>query len=265
MADVRATILLAAYNRLPLLKEAIASALAQDADDFEVLVIDDGSGDETREWLDAEAERDAQLRVVHQPNSGVATARQNGVIEARGEFICILDSDDCLVPGALRRLLTEFEQDPSLDLVYCMNTHLQPNGTYQDFPLPVFESNDDMIRAIFLRPRLPLKHSGTIYRRSEALALGGYDTTLPIKIDIDFFLKYLAAGKRLRLINEPLVLFRMHRDSISAKRLLGIRIYNQLADRYGPHNPFTRIRFKATRAAIEMAKLAYLFLRMRKS
>jgi hypothetical protein len=120
-----------------------------------------------------------------------------------------------------------------------------------------------MIRAMFLRPRLPVKHSGTTYRREEALALGGYDTGLPIKIDIDFFLKYLAAGKKLRLLNEPLVVFRMHRNSISARRLLGIRIYWRLASRYGPPEYWSRLRLKLTRTAIETGKLAYRWLRMR--
>ena len=74
----RFTILLAAYDRLELLKSSVESGLAQNWGDFEVLAIDDGSGRETADWLDEQAAIHDRLRVVHQPNSGVAAARANG-------------------------------------------------------------------------------------------------------------------------------------------------------------------------------------------
>lgn len=257
---VDVTILLAARDRLALLKESVASALAQDYPSFEVLVVDDGSGPETRAWLDGEAAIHPRLRVVHQPNQGVATARQNGLLAALGRYVCILDSDDKLRPEALRRIMDVFEKDPGIDLVYTDNVHVLADGTEKHYALPRFASNADMIRATFLRPRLPFKHSGTTYRRDAALALGGYDTRLPIKIDVDFFLRYLSNGKRLHLLNEPLVEFRMHRGSISAKRVLGIQTYFRLIDAYGPEGAVRRLFYKAVRASLELSKKAYLLL-----
>ena len=83
----RFTILLAAHNRLELLKQAVASAVAEASDQDEVLVIDDGSDEETQAWLDQAAADEAKLRVIHQENQGVAAARANGVEAAEGEFV----------------------------------------------------------------------------------------------------------------------------------------------------------------------------------
>ena len=122
------TVLIAAYNRLEMLKDAVSSALAQEFDSFEVLVTDDGSDEETRLWLDKEANIRERLRIIHQENSGVAIARQNGLVDARGEFVCILDSDDRLVPYALSNVMSVFAENPETDLIYCNNHQWMRRG-----------------------------------------------------------------------------------------------------------------------------------------
>ena len=253
-----ATISIASHNRLPLLQEAVASALAQSTASFEVLVVDDGSDPETRAWLEAEALRHDRLRVILQDHAGVARARQRGVDEARGEFVCILDSDDRIAPDGLQQILDVFDAFPDTDLVYTNNRHLLTNGETEDCRYPTYLSNDDMVRATFLRPRCPFKHSGTTFRRSVALELGGYDVDLPIKIDIAFFLKFLTGGKRLRLLEEPIVEFRMHADSMSSRRALGTKAYWLLIGRYGPSNRAKQVGYFAVRAFWEMTKGLYL-------
>ncbi len=259
------TISIASHNRLPLLKESVASALAQDYPRFEVLVCDDGSGDETRAWLMESAVREERLRVVFRdPDAqervppGIAGTRQRGVEEAQGEWVCILDSDDRLVPEALSRIMGFANEHAVTSLIYTNNFHVTDGGQREECRYPVYATNADMTRATFLRPRCPFKHSGTTFRRDTALALGGYDTSLPIKVDIEFFLKFLAAGEQLRLLETPVVEFRMHADSVSKKRWLGIRTYWRLIDRYGPRNPVARLGYKATRAFWELAKGVYL-------
>src|SRR3989338_2570367 len=92
------SIVMASYRRLSLLKSAVGSALAQDYSSYEVLVVDDGSDAETRAWLRSAQAGDSRLHVIFQEHLGVAEARARGVAEARGELVCILDSDDTLVP-----------------------------------------------------------------------------------------------------------------------------------------------------------------------
>jgi glycosyltransferase involved in cell wall biosynthesis len=255
------TILLAAHDRLEFLKEAVASALAQRGPDFEVLVIDDGSGPDTAGWLDEAACADPRLRVVHQQNAGVGAARANGVAAAKHARVLILDSDDVLRDDALARVDALFLAQPDTDLVYCDHDQLLPDGKVEVTRYPEFASNAALLRATLLRPRVPFKHSGMTYVRDVALALGSYDTKIGIKVDVDFFLRFVVAGKRVRhLPGGPAVSFRTHNESMSRKRGKGIRAWWTIIDRYGPKNPLARLAFKGVRTTWELLKAVYTVL-----
>lgn len=254
------TILLASYNRLSLLKEAVASALEQTYENFEVIIVDDGSGAEVIEWLQQNENKYSVLRVIYGKHQGVAAARALGVEEAAGEFVLILDSDDLLVPHVVQRIIQEFRRHPDTHLVHTQIRELRPNGQSVVQEYPIFTDPSDMLRTTLLKPRLPFKHSGTMFRRDTALKLGSYDCSLPCKVDIDFYLKFLRAGYCPRLVPEPLVVFRMHSNSISRNRWAGLKIWYLLIDRYGPRNPFFRLAIKAARSASEVLKQVYLEL-----
>jgi glycosyltransferase involved in cell wall biosynthesis len=252
------TILMASYGRLHLLKSAVESALAQEYGNFEVLIIDDGSDEATKTWLRHSEMDHGRLRVLFQQHQGVAVARAFGVEEARGELICILDSDDTVVPHALKRLTDVFESRPDTTIVYTEINELRPTGAKIVRRFPRFSSARQMLRATFLRSRVPFKHSGTTFRRRDAIAIGSYDRRLPRKVDIDLYLKFLSAGHQPYLVREPLVNFRMHEDSLSINRMLGLRVWFQLIDRYGPRNPAMRGLLKAKRATAEFMKWFYI-------
>jgi glycosyltransferase involved in cell wall biosynthesis len=253
-------VLLASYNRLDYLREAVESALAQDDRYlFEVLVVDDGSDAETRSWLDWKASQTPLLRVVHQAHAGVAAARHNGLLAVRSEWVCILDSDDRLLPGALEVLAKALGTRPDVDLFYAdvleMSHDGKPAGRVR---YPLFRDNDKMIRSVFVRPRVPFKHSGTTFRTATGLALGGYDVDLPFKIDVDLVLKFLSAGRRLHHIDEPLVAFRRHRKSISnSRRVEGIGVWSLLIERYRGDRPLEARTYKLLRGSVEYAKHVY--------
>jgi len=252
------TILLASRDRLPLLVQSVSSALEQTHADLEVLVVDDGSGAETRRWLERRALESGRLRVVHQDAAGVGAARARGVREASRELVTILDSDDRLAPDAVSRIAAEFERDPELDLVYTNHYHLLPDGSVRATRYPAYLDNGRMIRGVLLRPRVPFKHSGTTFRRDVAIALGNYDAELGIKIDIEFLLRFLRAGRRqLLLPGDPAVFFRSHSESLSRQRLRGIRAWCRIIDRHGPPGRTARTFAKAVRAGWELAKWGY--------
>src|SRR5688572_12393524 len=94
---------MAVYNRAALVRQALDSVLAQTSRDFELIVVDDGSTDETPEVLSSYAGR---ATLVRQPNGGPAAARNKGFGLARGRYVCIIDSDDLWFPWTL----TTFEQ-----------------------------------------------------------------------------------------------------------------------------------------------------------
>lgn len=252
------SIVIASYGRLPFLQLSVESALLQTYPNFEVLVVDDGSDEQTRLWLRTAEALHKGLRVVFQNHDGVAVARARGVSEARGQFICILDSDDTIVPHALSRLVDVIESDINNVIVYANIREHRPNGVVHMQKYHSFKTASSMLLATLMSPRVPFKHSGTMFRRDVAIKLGSYDKNLTSKVDIDLYLKFLNSGYMPKLVSEPLVDFRMHEDSVSRNRLKGLSIWFILIDRYGPKNVIVRSIIKMTRAGSEIFKRVYL-------
>lgn len=107
----RVSVIIPTYNRANLVCRAIDSALAQTHPDIEIIVVDDGSTDDTAERL---AIYDQRIRVIRQPNAGVGAARNSGIALAGGEFIAFLDSDDDWLPWKLSAQIAAFQQRPEL-------------------------------------------------------------------------------------------------------------------------------------------------------
>lgn len=103
------SIVIPTYNRASSIMDAIDSALAQDHKDFELLVVDDGSKDNTRQLVEARAETDARLKYIFQENAERSRARNNGIEQAKGQYICFLDSDDVYLPNHLSTFYKELE------------------------------------------------------------------------------------------------------------------------------------------------------------
>ena len=110
------SVIIPAYNRAHYIREAIESALQQSHRPLEIIVVDDGSTDETPQILATYSE---PVRVFRQVNQGVAAARNLGVSHARGEYVAFLDSDDLWHPEKLEKQIERFEADPELGLVHC--------------------------------------------------------------------------------------------------------------------------------------------------
>jgi glycosyltransferase involved in cell wall biosynthesis len=264
MPAPRVTVLLASRDRRAYLEEALASALGQSFADLEVLVVDDGSAAPTRDFLAEACRREPRLRVVFQPHAGVGAARARGVAEARGEIVAILDSDDLLLPGAVERLARELERDPDLDLLHGDIVARRPDGRETRRRYRPFASPRRMLWATLLSPRVPFKHSGTAFRRRAALEVGSYDPGLRYKVDVDLFLKFLGAGRRVRaLAGEPLAVFRVHGGSLSRHRLAGLAAWFRLIDRHAPAGAPLRVAVKAVRAVAEAMKAAVESLPLR--
>lgn len=122
---MRVSVIIPCYNAERYLEACLASVLAQTMKDFEVLVINDGSGDGSLSIARRAAERDARVRVFHQENRGVCAARNKGLEEARGEFVTFVDADDLLEPIALERMLGASE---GADMVVCLHRTFDERG-----------------------------------------------------------------------------------------------------------------------------------------
>ena len=101
MKSPSVSILIPAYNAAPFLSRSVASVLGQTFDDFEIVIVDDGSTDGTGEIADKMAAEEPRIKVVHQENRGLAEARRSGIKAATADYICHLDADDELLPDAI--------------------------------------------------------------------------------------------------------------------------------------------------------------------
>ena len=127
-APLRVSVVSSAYNAAPHLRESIRSVLDQEGVDLEMIVIDDGSTDETPAILGELAREDRRLQVVSQGNRGLTQALIAGCALARGELIARHDPDDLSLPGRLARQAVALERDPSLVFVSCWTRAVGPKG-----------------------------------------------------------------------------------------------------------------------------------------
>jgi glycosyltransferase involved in cell wall biosynthesis len=118
LAPPRVSIILPTYNRGPFLEQAFHSIAAQTFRDWELIVVDDGSEDDTRDVVKDCAASLGRVRYIHQANQGAYGARNTGLDHARGEFVAFFDSDDIWLPHHLARCVEGLDANPDVDWVY---------------------------------------------------------------------------------------------------------------------------------------------------
>lgn len=145
------SILIPAYNAAPFLSRSVGSALAQTYPNIEVVIVDDGSTDQTPAIADGMAARDARIKVVHQENRGLAEARRSGIKAATADYICHLDADDELLPDALSFLHDKLVEH-RLDLVYGSLIKVVGDTSYEvGHPQEGVLTADEYLRFLFDR------------------------------------------------------------------------------------------------------------------
>ena len=227
----RVSVVIPTFNRPVLIKRALWSVFEQTFDDFEVLLVDDGSTDETPEVL--AAFRDVRLRTVGlEQNQGGARARNVGIERARGEWVAFLDSDDTWLPEKLERQLALADSDRTASVFYCSCYRDDPKrGRYiqtdQDIP------NGDPLEGL-LRDRRPKTTSVFLVKRDVLRQLGGFDEAFPSSQDIDLWLRLARAGNRFRGLNDPLAVKYNHQgDQISSDPIALVRGFHMMDKRWG--------------------------------
>ena len=204
------SVIIPTYNRCELVREAIASVLAQSFSNFELIVVDDGSEDGTAEGVGEFAE----VRYVYQPNRGVSAARNLGVSQSSGELLAFLDSDDLWQPRKLEQQVTFFAQYPDAQIcqteeIWLRNgVRVNPHAKHRKI------SEDIFARSLELCLVSP---SAVMIRRELFERMGGFDENLPACEDYDLWLR-IAALMPVYLIETPLVIKRGgHADQLSHK------------------------------------------------
>lgn len=174
----RASVIIPAYNAAQTISATIDSALSQTFRDIEVIVVDDGSSDETAELVRRSAARDPRLRLIHQDNAGVAAARNAGLRAARGSWIAPLDADDLWHEEKIAKQLVRVDSEPSEPiLVYCWTTEIDADDVIIAHRRDVDRYEGDVVAALITTNFIG-NGSVPLIRKDALLQLGGWDPSL---------------------------------------------------------------------------------------
>jgi glycosyltransferase involved in cell wall biosynthesis len=209
-ARPRVAVVITCYNLGRYLDETVDSVFAQTFQDFEIVIVDDGSDEpETVRLLESYAR--PQTRVVHSPNRGLPAARNLGIRESTGEYICALDADDLLEPTYLEKSIRVLDEDPTIAFV---------SHWLRAFGDEAWEWRPDRCDMVSLLDR-NMVNSAALFRRELASAVGGFDETLTRGFeDWAFWLEAVSRGFRGAIIPEVLFHYRRRPDSMSRRMMV---------------------------------------------
>lgn len=191
------SVVIPVFNRADVLEQAIRSVLTQSCQDFEIIVVDDGSSDHPERVV--EAIGDARARIVRQENRGGAAARNQGFDEARGRFVALLDSDDRFLPHHLENMTRVLEKDPET-IAYARMIVDRGNGVTILKPPRAIRPDEHMATYLLCDrgfvPTITLALSAETARR---VRYGGWR---PAE-DTDFAIRLYIAGHKFHMVEEP--------------------------------------------------------------
>lgn len=205
------SVIIPTYNSAAFLQETIESVLGQTYSDFEIIVVDDGSTDETERVMQSFGTR---VSYVKQENKGVSAARNQGIKLARARYVAFLDSDDLWVPQKLAEQVPLLDEDPEIGLVYSDWAVVTEHGVAE----PSFHSTrpgasgyvfNELVRTGFILT------SGTVVRRSCLDEVGDFDESLSVAEDYDLWLRICYRWK-VAVVNKALVTKRSWDGSLSS-------------------------------------------------
>lgn len=203
------SVIIPTYNSGRYLTDAVDSVLAQTYKDFEVLVIDDGSTDDTGTVM---GRYRSPVRYISQQNGGVSAARNRGIEESRGRYIAFLDADDVWYPQKLERQVAALEEHTDCRACYSAFTvadsDLVPIGMSRD------RRRGPALEDLLTRGNSVGTPSSVLCERSLFVIAGEFDPSLSQCADWDMWIRF-AANTNLLYLDEPLVAYRQHPDSMS--------------------------------------------------
>lgn len=211
----RVTVLLTCYNHFRYLPEALEGVRKQTFRDFEIIAIDDGSKDETREWL---AKQPDVRCVFNEQNLGTYETLNVGLRLARGEFIAVLNDDDVWLPNKLARQVELLDGHPGVGLVHTGGHFIDGEGKRTEgnplgFAFPTFETGDILLGLVYENKIIA---SAALARRACFDELGGFNRTYFGSGDWEMWFR-IAERWHVGFVDEPLTLYRVHGANASHK------------------------------------------------
>ena len=236
------SVLMGVYNCATTVEEAVQSIVAQTVTDWELIICDDGSADNTYEVVQALAQREKRIVLIqNERNMGLAPTLNNCLRVARGKYTARMDGDDICAPDRFEKEMAVLESDPEMAVVSCNMISFDDGGAYGVSIFPKNPTREDFMR------QTPFCHAGCMMRREVLQALDGYNVSEDVRRieDVDLWFRLYKAGYRGCNIQENLYSMRDDRQAIRRRKFkfrinslrLKYRMYRdfELPVRYLPH------------------------------
>ena len=245
----KVSVVIPAYNAMTYLPLTLASVLAQSFNDFEVIIVNDGSADHIESWFDRVV-HDPRVKLVSQSNKGLSGARNTGIRHAQGRYIAFLDADDVWEPEKLEKQVHVLDLDEHVGLVYTWVAYIDEQG----LPTGRIQKNDaeGMIWPALVQKNVVECGSVALVRRECFDAAGFFNEDLRAVEDLDMWLR-IAEFYEFRVIKEPLVYYRQHTASLSRQWSIMETSFRQVLDQAFASASPDQLKLKARSYA-----LAYL-------
>jgi len=206
-----------AFNAQRFLQQAIDSILTQTFKDFEFLIVDDGSTDDTWAVLQSYAQRDSRFRLFHQENQGVAASLNFLMHSSRCELIARMDADDYSHPDRIRQQVTYMQQHPEVGMVSTARLSVAPNGLTYCYACP--PDNKDDLAHLLAKGINPVSHGSVMFRKSVLMSLPEPPYRLNRELefeDLDLW-RTLLPHTTLAVLPTPLYFKRQYSGSLTVR------------------------------------------------
>lgn len=224
---VKASVIIPAYNGDRYIEEAIEGILAQTYSNYEIIVVDDGSTDNTKAVVQ---QYGAKIKYFTQHNQGVASSRNLGLSKAKGEYIAFLDQDDVFLPHKLESQVALLEQNSSLGIVNSGWQIVDQDGTFQSAVEP-WQQISELTTANLIIWK-PVFLGAMLFRKSWLEQTEGFDTSLEQTPDVDLVIRLAGMGCPADWVKQTTVKYRQHEANASKNTLLQSQELDLILERF---------------------------------
>jgi len=239
----KVSVVITAFNSASFIRDALQSVADQTYRDFEIIVVDDGSEDDTGRIVKSS---EISCKYIYQENQGASAARNTGLRAAGGEYINFLDADDLLLPDKLFTQVAFLDSHTDVDIVYGDTVYFYQDGTDRSqrrfsrgLRTPPFPTSGNMLEVLVINSVFAV-HAALV-RRSCMVEIGGFDEHLRSAEDYDLWLR-MAACYRFFYVDEIVVKYRIHgKNKIFVQPTNRLKDLNQIWDRVSHSDEFQEL------------------------
>lgn len=228
------SVLMASYNHQRFVEAAVRSIMAQEGVSFELIVVDDGSTDDSPEILER-LSRELHFQYIHRPNKGVVATMNELLSLARGKYFCSFASDDMMPAGRLAGQSQYLEAHPEVPVCFGQIVIMDGNGNHGETPDPRYtKSIPELTFEEFFLGKKEVHGCSEMIRLDVFREMGGYDTQYPFE-DFPLWLKFLYEYGKLPVLPVLCCYYRVHGNNMSSSRQLMYGTFLKVIERYKDH------------------------------